>query len=497
MAHHVAAVDIGASSGRVLLAEYDPTQRKMQLEEVHRFENRLHQQQGHDCWDLEHLFREICCGLERIEDEGIALDSIGIDTWGVDFVLLDRDGAPLGLPVAYRDHRTDGVMAEVEARLSRDEIYARTGIQFLQFNTLYQLQALVNENPDWLGQVDKLLLIPDYLHYRLCGQLSCEYTNATTTQLLNVETGQWDEKLLETIGVPARWFLPPVQPGSLLGNWISPSGRAVKVIAPATHDTGSAVAAAPLASPRSAYISSGTWSLMGIESPVPLNNAQALAFNFTNEGGVEGTFRVLKNIMGLWLIQRVRQELSECTFAELVDAARSAPAFGFLINPNDDSFLNPPSMIEAIQQFCRRSGQRTPTTRGELARCVFESLAFLYKQTMQELEQIAGFRIELIQIVGGGTNNAFLNQLTADFCQVPVAIGPIEASALGNACYQLKGLGLLSDLSEMRALIRRQFSAGRCQPGVSNSALNTHWQRFQQICRGEPVSSPFSESEQA
>lgn len=489
MIRFVAAVDIGASSGRVILAGFDDVQRLLHLEEIHRFENRLHQQAGHDCWDFEHIYREICNGLERIETRGFELDSIGIDTWGVDYVLLDRAGQPLGLPIAYRDHRTDGVMERVQAKIGREEIYSRTGIQFLQFNTLYQLQALMDENPAWLGQVDKLLLVPDYLHYRLCGQLSCEYTNATTTQLLNVHTGQWDTALLDSIGVPASWFLPPVQPGSVVGNWISPKGRAVKVITPATHDTGSAVAAAPLANERTAYISSGTWSLMGLESRTPLTGPDALACNITNEGGVEGTFRVLKNIMGLWLIQGVRNELGDCSFAELVVAARAVPAGAYLIDPNDASFMNPPSMIEAIQNFCLRSGQGKPVTPGELARCVFESLALLYKQTMAELEQVSGCKFDLIQIVGGGSNNAFLNQLTADYCRVPVATGPVEASALGNICYQLKGLGLLADLNDVRELIRKDLGADRCQPAVNTSELNTHWQRFQRICQGETISS--------
>ena len=494
MIRYVAAIDVGASSGRVILSGFDAVTRKLELQEVHRFENRAVAREGHDCWNFEQILAEIVDGLTRIEQRGIALESIGVDTWAVDFVLLDRAGEPLGQTVSYRDHRTDGVMEQVHAKIAREDIYARTGIQFLQFNTLYQLQALINENPPWLAQVDKLLLIPDYLHYRLCGQLSCEYTNATSTQLLNIETGQWDQKLLECVGVPPSWFLPPIQPGTVIGHWTSPHGRTVKVIAPATHDTGSAVAAAPLTNAQTAYISSGTWSLMGLESRTPLKQPQALAFNITNEGGVEGTFRVLKNIMGLWLLQRVRNELSDCSFADLVEAAKVAPAGAFLVDPNDSGFLNPPSMINAIQRFCQHSGQGTPATPGELARCIFESLALLYRQTMAELEQVAGLKIDLIQIVGGGSNNTFLNQLTADFCQVPVATGPVEASALGNVCYQLKGLGLLENLDEVRQLIRQKFVTGSFQPSA-NTSIQTLWPRFQRICRGESVSSQLSSSE--
>jgi len=483
MITHVAAVDLGASSGRVMLAEYDASRRKLQLEEIHRFENRLYQRQGHDCWDLDKLHSEILTGLTEIERRGIDIASVGIDTWGVDFVLLDRDGNRLGEMVAYRDHRTNGVMEQVMHSVSKAEIYYRTGIQFLQFNTLFQLKALANEAPAWLDQVSDLLMVPDYLHYRLCGTKSSEYTNATTTQLLNVYTGQWDEALLNAIGIPKNWFLPPVQPGTVLGEWTSPAGKQVKVIAPPTHDTGAAIAATPISSPHAAYISSGTWSLIGIESPTPINGTPALAANITNEGGVEGTFRVLKNIMGLWLIQRVKAELGDVSFAALVQQAECAEPFKYLINPNDDRFLNPPSMTAAIQQFCLETGQGKPQTPGELARCVYESLAFLYKQAVIELEEVTKRRIDLIHIVGGGSQNLFLNQLCSDFCQLPIATGPIEASALGNIGYQLKGLGLLKDLDELRGLIGREFGGRRCHPKLSNTdELETHWVHFQQLC---------------
>lgn len=489
MITHVAAVDLGASSGRVMLAGYDSASRKLQLEEVHRFENRLYQRQGHDCWDLDTLYAEILAGLTAIEGRGIDLASVGIDTWGVDFVLLDRDGNRLGEAVAYRDGRTQGVMAKVLNRISKAEVYYRTGIQFLQFNTLYQLKALINEAPAWLDQVSDLLMVPDYLHYRLCGVKSSEYTNATTTQLLNVYTGQWDETLLATIGTPASWFLPPVQPGTVLGEWVSPAGKPVKVIVPPTHDTGAAIAATPLTGAHAAYISSGTWSLIGIESPTPVNGTPALAANLTNEGGVEGTFRVLKNIMGLWLIQRLKAELGGYSFAGLVEEARRAEPFEYLINPNDDRFLNPTSMTAAIQQFCQETGQGRPETPGELARCVYESLALLYKQAVLELEAVTNRRIDVIHIVGGGSQNVFLNQLCADFCQLPIATGPVEASALGNVGYQLKGLGLLKDLDELRGLIGREFGGRRCHPQIKDSAeLDMHWQFFQQLCK--PATHP-------
>jgi rhamnulokinase len=495
MTMHVAAVDIGASSGRIMLAEYNENRRKLHLTEAYRFENRLCRRGGHDCWDLDGLFNEILKGLAKIERDGILLESVGIDTWGVDFVLLDKQGEVLGLPVAYRDHRTDGMMERVHAETSRAEIYFRTGIQFLQFNTLYQLRALLDEKPEWIGRADKLLMVPDYLHYRLCGKMACEYTNATTTQLVNVFTGRWDHALLQRLDIPAQWFTTPVQAGTHLGDWISPAGRKVKVIVPATHDTASAVAATPLFDERTAYLSSGTWSLLGLESQYPMNGRAALACNLTNEGGVESTFRVLKNIMGLWLIQRVREELNGPGFAELVAAAEVAEPFRFLVNPNDDRFLNPPSMVGAIRDFCEETGQGCPESPGELARCVFESLAFVYCQTVGDLELVAKRKLERVHIVGGGCNNAFLNQLTADFCQLPVSTGPVEASALGNVCYQLIGLGLLADLDDVRHLVRQEFCSDIYKPRLDPNVLETRRLQFRRLCQRITRSLPRKEEE--
>jgi rhamnulokinase len=493
MTTYVAAVDIGASSGRIMLAEYDETHRKLRLEEAYRFDNHMQQRDGHDCWDLDGLFQEVVNGLSAIERNGIELDAVGVDTWGVDFVLLDAAGQVLGAPIAYRDHRTDGVMERVATQIAREEIYFRTGIQFLQFNTIYQLSALLASRPDWLDRAERLLMIPDYLHYRLSGKMACEFTNASTTQLLNVYTGGWDPSLLKRLGIPARWLMPPVQPGTRLGHWKSPAGRAVQVVVPATHDTASAVAATPLFDERTAYISSGTWSLLGLESQYPMNGRVALECNMTNEGGVDGTFRVLKNIMGLWLIQRVREELGDCSFADLVKQAEAAEPFRYLVNPNDNRFLNPDSMIDAIREFCLEAGQGAPQTPGELARCVFESLAFLYRSTVVDLERVARRKIERIHIVGGGCNNRFLNQLTADFCQLPVHTGPVEASALGNVSYQLIGLGLLSDLDEVRRLLNQEFCGEVFPPRLDSTVLDAHWQRFRQLCR--VISHPTSTKE--
>lgn len=484
----VAAVDLGASSGRVMLARHDAAQNTLGIEEVHRFKNGFVHRDGHDCWDIDDLVTQINTGLERIVDRGITLTSVGVDTWGVDFVLLDAKGHLLGQAVAYRDHRTDGLMDEVARLIPRAELYARTGIAFMQFNTIYQLVALKRENPDWLPHAQTLLLTADYLHYRLCGTKSCEYTNASTSQLLSLKSNTWDVDLIKQLGLPRRWFPPLNQPGSEIGIWTSRSGQNVKVITPATHDTASAVIAAPLQDEHSVYISSGTWSLMGIESRVPYNDQRALAANFTNEGGVDGTYRVLKNIMGLWLVQRVLDAFPGLSFNDLEEASRRAEAFRFLINPNDSRFLNPPSMIEAIREYCRETGQGEPQEAGVVARCVFESLAFLYRRTLNELTEITNQQYTRIQIVGGGCKNEFLNQLCADFCQLPVHTGPVEASALGNITCQLRALGQLADRHAIRQLIRKEFAGQTLQPNTANAgAADLHWQRFQELCQHIPA----------
>jgi len=488
---YLAAVDLGASSGRVLLGRYDATGAALSIEEIHRFANGFTQRNGHDCWDVEDLVAQINIGLEKIIDMGIVPASVGIDTWAVDFVLLDAEGNLLGDAVAYRDHRTDGMMDRVFSQMPRTEIYQRTGIQFQPFNTIYQLAALRQENPDWLPRVRSLLFMPDYLHYRLSGVQSCEYTNASTSQLLNLDTRTWDDELLALLDLPRHWFQPLVEPGTALGEWTSRGGQRVKIIAPATHDTGSAVLAVPLQPEQpgrqAAYISSGTWSLMGVEREAPCRDENALAANITNEGGADHTYRVLKNIMGLWLIQRLRDAFPELSFADLVREAQAAAPLTYLINPNDERFLNPASMVDEIRAFCRENGQGEPASAGELARCIFESLAFLYRSTLAELETITGTPIEHIHIVGGGCQNDFLNQLCANFCGLPVFTGPVEASALGNIGAQLRGLGLLADRAALRDLIRRSFSGKTVMPEADPlNAIEPHWHRFQQL-----ISEPF------
>lgn len=451
---HSVAVDLGASSGRVMLARYDSVTRDLQLREIHRFTNSLTRQQGFDTWDVDALEGEIRLGLQKACNEATAIDSIGIDTWGVDFVLLDKAGNRVGLPVSYRDSRTEGVMPQACLALGREEIYRRTGIQFLPFNTLYQLRALAEQQPALLRQVEHALLMPDYLSYRLTGELNWEYTNATTTQLVNIHTDNWDETLLAWAGVPPRWFGAPTHPGRVIGYWVCDEGRRIPVVSVATHDTASAVIAAPLQDKDAAYLSSGTWSLMGFESKTPYASEQALAANVTNEGGAEGRYRVLKNIMGLWLLQRVTKEQNVTDLPALIREAQQLPACRSVFTPNDDRFINPQSMSEAIQAACRESNQPVPQSAAALARCIFDSLALLYADVLRELAQLRGTPFTRLHIVGGGSQNHFLNQLCADACGIPVSAGPVEASTLGNIGCQLMALGDIADVDDFRQVIR-------------------------------------------
>lgn len=452
---HSVAVDLGASSGRVMLAGYDQAARQISLREIHRFTNSLIRIDGHDCWDLDSLEAEIRLGLQKACDEGVRIDSIGIDTWGVDFVLLDEKGRRVGLPVSYRDSRTDGVMARAISELGREEIYRRSGIQFLPFNTLYQLRALVDQHPDWVKRTDRALLIPDYFSFRLTGVMNWEYTNATTTQMINIQTDSWDSQLLAWAGVPERWFGTPTHPGVMSGEWECREGNKIPVVSVATHDTASAVIAAPLAGENAAYLSSGTWSLMGFESKTPCVSEAALAANITNEGGAEGRYRVLKNIMGLWLLQRVSHERSVVDIPDLIAQAQRLPGCRFIINPNDDRFINPANMSLEIQAACREANQPVPESNAELARCIFDSLALLYAEVLRELEALRGEPFDCLHIVGGGSQNHFLNQLCADACGIPVVAGPVEASTLGNIGCQLMALDVIPDVDAFRHLVRQ------------------------------------------
>lgn len=473
---NIVAIDLGASSGRVMLAQWTSASQHISLREVCRFPNQRVRRAGYDCWDLDELERAIRAGLAQLDEEGIVPDSIGIDTWGVDLVLLDANGERVGEAVSYRDKRTEGQMAQAIDELGREAIYQRTGIQFLPFNTLYQLRALHQQQPDWQAQVKHALMIPDYLHYRLTGKMNWEYTNATTTQLLNIETGEWDKDLLSWAGVDAAWFGKPSAPGNKVGEWINSRGNAIPVVAVATHDTASAVLATPLMNDDAAYLSSGTWSLMGIESLQPCTSRAALNANITNEGGAEG-YRVLKNIMGLWLLQRVCDELHITDLCALIAEAQQQSACLALINPNHHRFINPTSMVQEIQNACAEQHMPIPQTPAALARTLFDSLALLYRQVLGELSQLRNVPLRQLHVVGGGSQNPLLNQLCADACQLPVLAGPIEASTLGNVGCQLIALGELRDVADLRRCISQNFPLTTFEPH-SSSVFAAHQARF-------------------
>jgi len=482
---NIVAIDLGASSGRVMLAQWQRSRQQITLREVRRFANTRVQRQGYDCWDLDALEQAIRAGLAQLDAEGIVLDSIGIDTWGVDLVLLDAQGERVGEAVSYRDTRTDGLMEQAIEALGKAAIYQRTGIQFLPFNTLYQLRALHDQQPDWQARVAHALMIPDYFHYRLTGQMNWEYTNATTTQCLNITTGAWDRELLAWAGVDARWFGTPHAPGNRVGEWHSAQGRPVPVIAVATHDTASAVLATPLLHEDAAWISSGTWSLMGIERLQPCVTPAAQRANFTNEGGAEG-YRVLKNIMGLWLLQQVCSELQITDLASLIAQAAQAPACHALIYPNHRRFIRPDSMVQEIQRACAEQQMPIPHTPAALARTIFDSLALLYREVLLELTALRGAPLRQLHIVGGGSQNPLLNQLCADACQLPVMAGPVEASTLGNVGCQLIALGEIADVAALRHCIRLTSATTIFTPQHS-SVFAAHHARF------AALSQPFKE----
>ncbi len=461
---HSVAVDLGASSGRVMLARFDTTRRDLQLTEIHRFTNQLIRDGQFDCWDVDALECNIRIGLQKACEQGVRIDSIGIDTWGVDVVLLDKHGERVGPAVSYRDSRTDGVMQRACETPGREDIYRRTGIQFLPFNTLYQLRALTQQQPELLEKVAHALLMPDYLCYRLTGVMNWEYTNATTTQLINISTDNWDDTLLEWAGVPASWFGKPTHPGNVVGYWVCAQGNRIPVVCVATHDTASAVIAAPLEDNDAAYLSSGTWSLMGFESKVPYANPSALAANITNEGGAEGRYRVLKNIMGLWLLQRITREHNITDLPALIESARALPACRSVINPNDARFINPHNMSQEIQVACQESNQPVPQTGAQLARTIFDSLALLYAEVLQELAHLRGKAFTRLHILGGGSQNQFLNQLCADACGLPVSAGPVEASTLGNIGCQLMALDDITDVDDFRRVIANTCSLTTFMP---------------------------------
>jgi rhamnulokinase len=458
------AFDLGAESGRGLLGRFDG--QRLRLEVVHRFPNGPVRTLETLHWDVLRLHGEMLAGLRRCAAEHGGIDSVGVDTWGVDFALVGRGGTLLGNPRHYRDPHTEGVMEPAFARVPRQEIFRRTGLQFMRFNTLFQLLALQRDRSPLLDVAENLLFMPDLFHFFLTGVKVNEFTDASTSQMLDPSTETWAYDLVKAFGLPAGILGSLVPPGTVLGP-LRPAVAAetglnpVPVIAPASHDTGSAVAAVPAAGPSWAYISSGTWSLMGAELPVPLINEHVQHYNFTNEGGVGGTIRFLKNIMGLWLVQECRRAWERAgqsySYDDLARLAAAGPPFVSLVDPDDASFLLPPSMPAALADFCRRTGQPAPGEPGAVVRCALESLALRYRWVFERLEELLGRRLDVIHVVGGGSQNRLLCQLTADACNRPVQAGPAEATAIGNVLVQAIGLGVLRSLAEAREVVRRSF----------------------------------------
>ena len=459
------AVDIGASSGRHILAHLEVG--KMVLEEIHRFPNGMVQKDGENVWDVDELFAQIKLGMKKCAEAGKIPVSIGIDTWGVDFVLLDAEGKRIGNAVAYRDGRTKGMDEEVYKKIPEDELYARTGIQKAIFNTIYQLMALKVKKPEQLEKAETMLMMPDYFHYLLSGVAATEYTNATTGQLVSPVTKDWDMELIEKLGYPKKIFQKLVTPGTVLGELTEEIQKEVgfncKVVAPATHDTGSAVIAVPTESDNTLYISSGTWSLMGTELMEANCSRESKLHNLTNEGGYNYRFRFLKNIMGLWMIQSVKKEIGgNLGFGEICEQA-SHCTIPSIVDANDDRFLAPANMTEEVQAACRESGQQVPEGIAEVASVIYNSLAQCYAKTIKEIEEITGQKYDRIHIVGGGANAEYLNILTAKATGVPVYAGPTEATAIGNLAAQMMSAGELKGLKDARACVYKSFEIKKYQ----------------------------------
>lgn len=461
------AVDIGASSGRLMMGHL--VDGKLELKEVHRFKNGFSKKNGYDCWDIDHILQEIFVGLEKVKKLGFQDVTLGIDTWAVDYVLVGKNGKRLKDPVSYRDARTKNSIAKLTSDLSKDYIYKKTGIQFLDFNTLYQL---FEEDKDMLAKTDKILMIPDYIGYVLTGKAVTEVTNASTTQMLGLREGLFDDHLLDKVNVKHEQFLKLVDPGTELGQvsdqWYEKYDlpRKVSVITVATHDTASAVVGTPATGQRWAYLSSGTWSLIGAELNVPENGEAAFKHNYTNEWGAYGTYRFLKNIMGLWIIQNVKEELDDdYSFAELAELAGKEKPFEQFIDVNDDRFQNPDNMIQEIQAYCRETKQPIPQTPGELAMAVYSNLSLYYANELEVLGNILGYKIENLNIVGGGSNVALMNQLTATIADVDVYAGPSEATAIGNLIVQMISQGDILNVYLARRIIADSFPIKKFFPG--------------------------------
>ncbi|QDU81089.1 Rhamnulokinase [Polystyrenella longa] len=484
-------VDLGAESGRVIAGQFDG--KRISLNPLHRFPNGPVNLGSTLRWNVLGLWSEIQNGLRLAASEcGKDIASVGVDTWGVDYVLLTKNEEIVGQPYHYRDSRNEGVMQGAFSTVPRSEIYAQTGLQFMEFNTLYQLLAFKQAEPGLLKEAAHFLMMPDFLHFCMSGSKVVEFTNATTTQCLHATRKNWADNLLTRFGLPTEIFPQVVQPGTRLGKLRESVANStglsrIEVIAPATHDTGAAVAAVPTrhtGKANWAYISSGTWSLMGLELPEAILTEAALAQNVTNEGGVDGTYRLLKNIMGLWLIQECKRSFerkgNSLGYGSLMNLARDAKPFRSLVNPDDHRFLKPTDMVTEIRNSCKETSQPVPETEGEFIRCAMESLALKYRMVLEGLQELSGEKVEVIHIVGGGCQNTLLNQMTANACGVPVVAGPVEATALGNILLQARALGEVDSLSDIREIVQNSESLSEFEP-EDQTAWNEIYSRFLEL----------------
>ena len=465
------AIDLGASSGRAILGTV--IDGLLELKEINRFANPIVECNGRLYWNLLHLHSEILKSLKIIKQEKITILSLGIDTWGVDFVCFGKDGEPLRMPYSYRDTHTLGAPERFfRNRMPKDEVYQKTGIQFMNFNTLFQLSTQLEENNSIYPVTDKILFMPDALSYLLTGKMVTEYTIASTSQMINPYTRKLDDSLLKAVNLTQNHFAPIVFSGTEIGRLSDsvkehPGLDDIAVIAVAGHDTGSAVLATPAENENFAYLSSGTWSLMGIESAEPVINDETYSLNFTNEGGADGSVRLLKNICGMWLIEQCKKEWEKegtVSYHDIVQAAKEATPFHCFINPDSPCFASPHSMISAIKKYCGETGQLVPDTMGEIARCIYESLAFRYKQVLSNLQNLATFPIDTLHIIGGGAQNKMLNAFTANAIGKTVLAGPAEATAMGNIMLQAKAAGIVSSKEEIRQIIRNSVQLEKFEP---------------------------------
>ncbi len=480
--------DFGASSGRAMLGTLENG--KLEIREVHRFSNDPVTLCGRFVWDLPRMMYEMKQALLKVSHMDVKVDAIGIDTWGVDYGLLDKNGRLLGLPVHYRDERTSGMREKVREVIPDAELFGRTGLAYNSFNTLYQLYAMRQEGDPTLDAAQDLLFMPDLLAWLLTGQKGTEYTIASTSQLLNPYTRDWDRELLEKLGIPTHMLGEVKLPGTVRGTLLPEIAREcgvdeIPVIAVGGHDTASAVAAVPARDEDFAYISSGTWSLLGVEIPKPMCEESVMNANYTNEGGVNGSIRLLKNIMGLWIIQECKREWDRRSdavgFAELVEMAVKAPAFKAMIDVDDECFMAPGDMPNRIQEYCRRTGQAVPQGRGEISRVVYESLALKYRWAIEKLEGMLGKPVKTLNIVGGGTKNVLLNRFTAEAIKRPVITGPSEGTAIGNLLMQAKALGAIEDIWALRRVVEASFPTEEYLPETDGKAWDEAYARYMEL----------------